>query len=239
LIEASGSGRPYSIKHVEAWWRDLAELPYFDEARAAAFVRRRGDPLGTLEQGKPTGTGAWLPLIANLRVAAGAWEALGDDGLSRFKNDGREVARIFAEGLPERWEDDLGVTYRRGLEPVVVAQSLPAYLIASALGSLQQRRPMKRCAYCHSWFTLNHGRAEFCSQPCRGAFSNGKVSPYGLNSQADDESGLDPLEREVAGTWTGRDARQPGAELRHPKGSEGVRGSDAPRARATRRRRSE
>jgi hypothetical protein len=230
VIEASGGGRPYNVKNPEAWWRDLTEVTSANEARAIAFVRRRGDPLALLEQGKSTGTGGWLGLIAHLQPAAAAWGPLDAEGVSTFTEDGPEWARVFADGLPAGWEKEHMGHRRVGLHLMPVAHRLDAYLVASALACLRQRRPMRRCAFCHSWFTRNHAAAEFCSAACRSASSNGRKAPYGLSNKMDDERGDDPLEGAVAGTGAGR-VGPPSAELRHLPGGEGVGGQDAPRAR--------
>ena len=39
VVEATGNGRPYQVKHAEGWWRDLAEVRFDDERRVCVSCR--------------------------------------------------------------------------------------------------------------------------------------------------------------------------------------------------------
>ena len=60
VIETSGNGRPYQVKHAEGWWRDFSEVRIDDErtvialpADARRSVRRAG--AGSTDQHRPLG----------------------------------------------------------------------------------------------------------------------------------------------------------------------------------------
>ena len=230
------------IRHAEAWWRDLAEIEFDDERSALSFLARRGDPFGELAPGKPIALFHWAPLIARLQQAASAWEPVGPvkDAFAVSAIRPREqcaTAERFHISLPADWTTQLSVTYD-GLVPVLRAKMLAAYCIAAAAVSLRQRRPMRRCLFCASWFTIHHAGAEFCSPSCRASAHNGRTSPHVFRSQDLHAEGSAPLASPLEHPGTRREADRKGTELRNPKGRKGLRGKDARRGRASRRRRS-
>jgi hypothetical protein len=252
VIETSGNGRPYQTRFAEGWWRDLAEVRIDDESRVLRFLQQRGDPFGELEPGRPIVTSHWQSLITLLRQAASAWErpevisrtleeVLGrepspDEGISAFRSERREGAAGFLRALQPEWTSQLSVTYD-DLEPVVVAKSLAAYCAAAAAASLRAGLPMRRCAYCSSWFTLHHSKGLWCSASCRAATFNRRKSPHGLHQQDHDEEGNDPVAMPLERPRPGRRSKRAVEKLRDPKGSKGPRRPDG-RNRKPRRRRS-
>ena len=83
----SGRPRPWTSTQPEAFWRDFAEIELNDAKAVTAFIHRRGDPLGLLDDVGQTHTGHWINLIALLRTAARAWEPEDADGVSRITAD--------------------------------------------------------------------------------------------------------------------------------------------------------
>jgi muramidase (phage lysozyme) len=200
VVETTGQGRPYSIMHAEAWWRDFAELPLDDEKRVLSFLQRRGDPLSVLAPGgQQISTADWHELKATLQCAAMAWDPqLDEAGMSRFRPEMLEsTAHMFA--FSHGWVSELEVAYRldprtewppgarvsrdRITGPVTLrAKILAAYLCCAAVASVHAGKPMRRCDYCHSWFTLHRSDARQCSASCRAASSNQRKSPHAFGS---------------------------------------------------------
>jgi hypothetical protein len=263
VVETTGNGRPYEVKHAEGWWRDFSEVRIDDDRTVLRFLQMRGDPFGELEPGKPIVTSYWASLIRVLRQAATAWEPVGeyetvDDlrGLipieemlgryvrnpelaqrkvSAFRPKFSEGAAGFLRALPSAWTSALSVTYD-GLEPVLTAKSLAAYLTAAAAVSLRAGLPMRRCDYCSSWFSIHHGKALWCSPSCRAAAFNERKSPHVLHQQDHDEEGNDSLAVPMERAEPRRQPKRAVKELRDAKGSKGTRGPDG-RNRKPRRRR--
>jgi hypothetical protein len=264
VVETTGNGRPYEVKHAEGWWRDFSEVRIDDERTVLRFLQMRGDPFGDLEQGKPIVTSHWASLIQVLRQAATAWEPVSDYEtvgdthgaipleemigryvrnpelaqmkVSAFRPGFSKGAAEFLRPLPPAWTSQLSVTYD-GLEPVLTTKSLAAYLVAAAAASLRAGRPMRRCDYCSSWFLMHHANARQCSASCRAARFNKRRSPHGFLPQDHDPQGSDPVAEPVASAGDERQLAGSRAKLRVPKGSKGARRADE-RDRKPRRRRS-
>jgi hypothetical protein len=192
IIETTGQGRPYSVNFAEGWWRDLAELALDDEKRVLSFLRRRGDPLGVLEPGgKQISTHDWRDLKAVLERAVVAWDKQPDkEGVSHFRLEKlRSAEHMFdraAHPVPTDpaatgWADELGVHYS-GISKSHHARTLRAYLCAAAAACVEAGLDMRRCDYCHSWFTLHYANARQCSASCRAAHFNKKRSPHAFDS---------------------------------------------------------
>jgi hypothetical protein len=240
IIDTSGHGRRYRVRYAEAWWRDLSEVLIEDEQRALSFLARRGDPFGELAPGKPIALFYWEGLILRLQQAASAWETVRDwetSTVSAFRPERCAFAEQFHTSLPADWLEQLSVTYD-GVVPVLRAKMLFAYLIAAAATALRQRLPMRRCAYCYSWFTLHYAAARHCSPSCRAAEHNKRTSPHGLRSQDHHPDGSDPLAGAVDHPGPGPEPDRTRAQLRNPETSQGPRREDARGGRAPRRRRS-
>jgi hypothetical protein len=237
IIETTGNGRPYSVTHAEAWWRDLADLPIDDERRVLSFLARRGDPFGELApDGKQISTHHWLSLKTVLRQAARAWSPLQDEtGVSRFHPEMLEVAERFLLNFGTEWTGQLSVVYQ-GLVPVLSAKVLAAYMCAAAAASLRAGLDMRRCDYCNSWFTLHYANARQCSASCRAARFNNRRSPHGFLQEDQDPQGSDPVAKPVASPGNERPPAGSVTELRDPEGSGGARRANA-RDRKPRRRR--
>jgi hypothetical protein len=237
VITTTGQGQQYQIESAEGWWRDFAELTIGDERRALSFVRRRGDPSGVLTPERPLHTGHWADQLNGLRSAALCWEHRLDLEVSKFIADDERVA-FFLQKLRPTWAAEaMGLAYR-GLTPVPLAHTLASYLIASAISALRRRVPMRRCAYCSSWFELHRREAMFCSPSCRAAHFNKRISPHGLDLARDYPQGDDTLASPLAGAGRGRKVAHNKAQLRDPEGGQGVRRAHGRGARASRRRRS-
>jgi hypothetical protein len=238
IIETTGNGRPYSVTHAEAWWRDLAEISLDDERRVLSFLARRGDPFGQLAPGgKQISTHQWLGLKGVLGQAAAAWNPqLDETGVSRFRPEMLEIAGRFLHGIKtDEWRSQLSVEYR-GLLPVLRANRLLTYMLAAAAASLRAGLDMRRCDYCSSWFTLHYANARQCSASCRAARFNKRSSPHGFLPQGHDSPGRDPVAKPMASAGTERAPARTVTELRKPKGSGSTRRANV-RGRKPRRRR--
>jgi hypothetical protein len=238
VVDTSGNGRSYQVQYAEGWWRDLAELRTTNERQILSFLARRGDLFGELKPGQPIRMVYWDELIARLRQAAHAWEPVTNPmSISALRpGDPYEIAKSFLVGLDPRWTTQLDVTFD-GLIPVLRAKVLAAYVTAAAAVSLRQRRPMRRCLYCASWFTIHHTGAEFCSPSCRASAHNGRTSPHVFRSQDLHPEGDAPLAGPLEHPRTARDADRESAQLQDTEGRKRLRRKDARRGRAPRRRR--
>ena len=187
IIETSGAGRPYTVNFAEGWWRDLAECRLDDETRVLRFLRRRGDPFGVLApDGTQISTRTWRDLQRVLEVAAWAWEPQPNaTGISRFRPEKLRGAEHMFDMAPGRastgWANELDLTYS-GVSLSIRAKVLAAYLCAAAATSVRGGLDMRRCDFCHSWFTLHYASARHCSNSCRAAYNN-RRSPHVLGAQ--------------------------------------------------------
>jgi hypothetical protein len=253
VVETTGNGRAYEVKHAEGWWRDFAEVRIDDARTVVRFLQMRGDPFGRLETGRPISTADWATLIRQLRQAATAWESVaegetvGDTGgdvpleqmigratrdpdsaqmkVSAFRAE-QGGAAGFLRPLPPEWMGQLSVTYD-GLQPVLIAKSLAVYLCAAAAASLRAGLPMRRCDYCSSWFTLHYANARQCSASCRAARFNNRRSPHGFVPQDHDPQGSNPVAEPVASAGNKRQPAGSRAKLLDSKGSGRTRGANA------------
>jgi hypothetical protein len=237
IIETSGNGRSYSVTHAEGWWRDFAELSIDDERRVLSFLARRGDPFGELApDGKQISSHHWLGPMASLRHAAAGWDPwLDETGVSKFRPERLEIAARFLRSVPTEWTEQLSVTYE-GLIPVLSARTLAIYMCAAAAAALRAGLDMRRCDYCHSWFTLHYSNARQCSASCRAARFNNRRSPHGFLPQDSDPPRGDPVAEPMAGAGNERPPAGPVAEFRNPEGSGGARRADAGDRKPRRRR---
>src|SRR5262245_9830994 len=86
-LSASGRGRRWSATRPEGFWRDFTELDLANAEAVAAFVRRRGDPVGMLGASTESHTGYWWRLQTCLMTAVQAWEPEDAAGVSRVTTD--------------------------------------------------------------------------------------------------------------------------------------------------------
>jgi hypothetical protein len=177
---ARGDGQRWDADRPMAFWRNFAAIDLTDTAEALRFIARHGDPLGYLdrEPGRPDlprgGTSQpWLALMDALDRIADAWDPPDPNDISFISDDrGRlegaqrallELAPPDESGLPEvEW-----IAHGRGLVPR--AQTLRAFMVASAASALRRGVAMKKCAYCADWFELRRTDAFYCSGSCQAA----------------------------------------------------------------------
>ena len=188
IVDTRGSGRPYEVHFAESWWRDLAEFALDDERRVVSFLQRRGDPSGVLAPGgQQISTYDWRDLKAVLERAVVAWDQQPDKtGVSHFRLEKlRSAEHMFdvATGMAATgWASELKASYGHGITPSLSATTLRAYLCAAAAADVRGGLDMRRCDYCHSWFTLHRSDARWCSRSCRAASSNQRKSPHAFVS---------------------------------------------------------
>jgi hypothetical protein len=173
-IKTSGHGRKWETNVALAFWRDFYDLSLDDGDAIASFVRRRGDPFGDLDRGEVMHTGHWKNLKAVLGTAAGAWETVGQEGVSQVAADPQrlKLAEYFLRDDPMPvLKDTETVLDPHGPRTVLRAKSLGTFMCLSALSALDRRVPMRRCEHCGSWLELNRKDSRFCSGSCRSFHS--------------------------------------------------------------------
>jgi hypothetical protein len=177
---ASGDGQQWDADRPMAFWRNFAAIDLTDPAEALRFIARHGDPFGYLDR-KPAGLSPppagtnqpWLALMDALDRIADAWEPPDPNDISFISDDRgrlqvaqralRELAPPDESGLPGvEW-----IAHGRGLVPR--AQTLRAFMVASAASALRRGVAMKKCAYCADWFELRRTDAFYCSGSCQAA----------------------------------------------------------------------
>ena len=177
---ASGDGQQWDADRPMAFWRNFAAIDLTDPAEALRFIARHGDPFGYLDR-KPAGLSPppagtnqlWPALMYALDRIAHAWDPPDPNHISFISDDRgrlgvaqralRELAPPYESGLPEvEW-----IAHGRGLVPR--AQTLRAFMVASAASALRRGVAMKKCAYCADWFELRRTDAFYCSGSCQAA----------------------------------------------------------------------
>ena len=155
-------GRPWATRVAMGFWRSFGALDLGDPMEVVSFVRRFGEPYGSLTPGNDCTTTLWGLMRDPLSVAAGAWDPADDDGLSHISADRAKIAfaknTLFdAKKLLER----SGVGFEKTPEPRNATlrltirsrpKTLAAFMIASAAAALDRRVPMRMCRTCGQWF---------------------------------------------------------------------------------------
>ena len=176
---ASGDGQQWDADRPMAFWRNFAAIDLTDPAEALRFIARHGDPFGYLDREParpnlpPAGNHPWPALMDALDRIADAWDPPDPNDISFISDDRgrlevaqralRELAPPDESGLPEvEW-----IAHGRGLVPR--AQTLRAFMVASAASALRRGVAMKKCAYCADWFELRRTDAFYCSGSCQAA----------------------------------------------------------------------
>jgi hypothetical protein len=178
-IEAPGGGRSSEATEPQAFWRNFAALDFIggDGADVLRFVQRHGDPFGTVVAGSRTfDTLNWIPVAAELKKVAQAWEPPDKDGVSKPTC---EVSRLhlatnnLRRALSDVTDAFTVITDKTGLELVRRADTLHAFMVASAASAFRRRIAMRQCAYegCRDWFEARRRDARFCSDSCRASYA--------------------------------------------------------------------
>ena len=182
-FEASGGGQQWDADRPMGFWRNFAAINLTDTTEGLQFIARHGDPFGHLDRDSarpnrpnrpPASTNQpWPALIDALDQIADAWDPPDLNNISFISDDRgrlevaqralRELAPPDERGLPEvEW-----IAHGRGLVPR--AQTLKAFMVASAASALRRGVAMKQCAYCDDWFELKRRDAFYCSGSCQAA----------------------------------------------------------------------
>ncbi|UZF94380.1 hypothetical protein [Bosea sp. NBC_00550] len=172
-LTTTGVGQEWTADAPAAFWRSFAAIDPADGEAAASFCRRHGEPFDRLAPDKPASTSDWLELLDALRAAAGAWEPLGPDGVSRITRDSDRLrsARCFLRDRNLTIENDVkpeqnfntGGFHNR-------AKVLFAFMIQSAGHHLENETPMRACIECLDYFEHQRSDARFCSGRCHVAY---------------------------------------------------------------------
>lgn len=238
-LTASRGGRPWTATQPDAFWRDFAEIDLNDADAVTAFIGRRGDPQGLLDDVGETNTGHWGNLTALLLTAARAWDPEDADGVSRIAADPQRLR----EGDYFLVKDATGIL--KDLEPIPAptgpglalrARTLAAFMAGSAASALNRRVSMRRCRHCQSWFEIPRRDIRFCSASCRATHhKTEKETSHGERAK-EGGKGRDNLAKPMA--RAGKERPKPAADKkpRKRKGSPRTRVPDGAGSRAPRRR---
>ena len=238
---AGRSLRGWTATQPEGFWRDFAEIELNDAEAVTAFIHRRGDPDGLLDDVGESNTSGWIDLIALLLTAAKAWEPEDADGVSRITTDPQRLH----EGDSVLVKYGLGLPWLRALEAVPApsgpglalrARTLASFMLASAASALQRRVSMRRCRHCQSWFEITRSDVRFCSASCRATHhKTEKETSHGERAKEGGEK-RDNLAKPMA--RAGKERPKPAADKKPRKrqGSPRTRLQDGAGGRAPRRR---
>ena len=143
-------------------------------------MKRRGLVVARVDN--PSGrksTGHWYSLRASLARIAGAWSDLDADGNSHVVAEKRAAAGEFYDSFTLNRVKELSLVPDPAGEPgrlVRQADSLAAYMVASAMHGLEHRLPMRVCAHCKQWFYPRRSDKRVCSDSHRSRVTLGIVS---------------------------------------------------------------
>jgi hypothetical protein len=185
-LAPEGGGRRYRAHGPIGWWRDFIAMDLNDQAAVLAFLSRRGDPSGRMEQvalnaarqrfrqppaeAPQPSTADWAGLSEPLASLVRAWTAPDGEGISRIDPARWDAAdRLWRDHFAADWLEELAlVPDPKGRRPFVLrVKTLAAYMVISAAASLYRRANMRTCAHCGSWFEFSKTHARFCSLSCR------------------------------------------------------------------------
>ena len=174
-VSAAGKPRTWATNTTAAFWRSFVEAggPDGDADQVAQFVRRYGDPHGALTDTHAVSTSDWFGMLCELAVIAKAWEPAGADGVSRISadpvrvNDAEAWIRFRAKDFAAEFTI---IPNPEGAPDLALrANTLAAFMWASATSALNRRVPMRRCDTCGTWYELQFKNALYCSGACRTA----------------------------------------------------------------------
>ena len=180
-VSSSDDGKPWSTTEPEGWWRDFAGLDLADAEQVLGFVKRRGLVFARVDNPRrQESTERWYSLRASLARIASAWSDLDADGNSHVVAEKRAAAGEFYDSFTLDRVKELSLVPDPAGEPgklVRQADSLAAYMVASAMHGLEHRLPMRVCAHCKQWFYPRRSDQRFCSDSHRSRVTLGIVSP--------------------------------------------------------------
>jgi hypothetical protein len=249
-ISTTGDGRSWKPEITDGTWRDLADLDLDSFPDCTAFVRRRGDPHGLLKKsGTEPGSGfnyvntsQWLYLAEGLRAAANAWDAPGEDGISRVTTDParlRDAAGFLDLPGAAHALKSLALTRdpEGSLGLALTTTSPAAFLVASAAAALQRRADMRHCRHCQGWFEITRSDVRFCSASCRATHhKTEKEASHGEHQKKAWQERPDNMAKRVARAGEKRPKPAADKEPRKRQGSPRARIKDGAGGRAPRRR---
>jgi hypothetical protein len=167
-------GKAWTVDKAEGWWRDFAGLDLADEKQVVTFVRKHGFLFPDSE--RQEFTDRWPDLQTALKTIEAAWEPLDANGDSEILDFGKvvETVRAYQRDITiTRLMREMRVAFDPKGRTVLQAQTLPGYMVFSALAGLQaaidkeSTAPMRRCQWCGSFFYRPRRDALFDSPSCR------------------------------------------------------------------------
>lgn len=171
-FKTSGKGRPLELVGPAAWWRNFSEIDLDDPDAVIGFVRRHGDPFGTLSPTTQADSSQWLAVAVVLKLAASGWtrNRVGPSVATRPHGvmQALVASPIFRDGVDYVPHVDGGSDQ---LSLRIVAKSLAAFMVTSAILHLQSYVDMALCQHCGDWFVERRRGTQFCSASCRAASS--------------------------------------------------------------------
>jgi hypothetical protein len=176
-ITAEGNPKPWLAQEPEAWWRNVVDGNVGDRDEVLGFIKQYGfifAPIDTTPRLEMTER--WHDLQAALGLAASAWNVLDPNGTSEVDETKRAAAgeSLRSNAFIKDRVQELTLVFDPAGEPgrlVRQAGSLAAYMVASALHGLENRLPMRVCAYCARWFYPRRSDQKFCSDAHRSSFN--------------------------------------------------------------------
>jgi hypothetical protein len=173
-VELPGGGRSWEATEPEAFWRNFAEIDFVggDGTDVLRFAQRHGDPFGSAGH-REFDTLGWIAPAIELHKAAQAWEPVDKNGVSYLTKDparlqsAKHILRQELSGVIDQFTPIPEPI--DGLQPVLRANTLHVFMVASATTALRRKDAMRRCEHCRDWFRVRRKDMRFCSDSCRSS----------------------------------------------------------------------
>jgi hypothetical protein len=176
-ISTSGNGREYLETGPKAYWINFALIANDDADAIQTFVRRHGDPFGTLTANQPTSNVEWSQLQSYLLPAYRLFDPVKPNGSQSrgFYAHDRNVGQHLLDSPYMRDIDYVPEIGAMGQFNVrVIARSLAGFMVASAITLFTRVMRVRPCSHCGEFFRLERRDTQFCSPSCRALFSTAK-----------------------------------------------------------------
>jgi hypothetical protein len=157
-------------------WRNFAD----SDLRLVKVIAGRYGPLTRSGAGEGERLTVWRHLIDDLRELAGAWTAEGEVGDRAAVNAAWAAAGRMQVQLAEEHQNNGGRFVSFNIDGWAMAlNEMGQWWRLSAINSVYQLAPLRRCRWCGHWFSLNKYRADnqFCHARHRSAFHQRRQAP--------------------------------------------------------------
>jgi hypothetical protein len=157
-------------------WRNFAD----SDLRLVRAIAVRFGPLSRSGAGEGEKLALWRHLIDDLRELAGAWTAEGEVADQVAVSAAWAVAMQMQAQLGEEHQNNGGRFVSFGADGwAMVPNGMGEWWRLSAINSVYEMAPLRRCRWCGYWFSLLHQRADnqFCCARHRSAFHQKRQPP--------------------------------------------------------------